>query len=137
MNRRKFFKSMIGGVAVAAAVRTWPFRVFSFPVEIVTGLKAIRFIKAYDVMQDKFVSRYDVLYGFMALSETRSLQLELPRAVESAEMLQANKGFLSLRQIQNFKTMCAKRYGATYFPDELLRWERVRKNEVVQLAVTA
>lgn len=31
MNRRSFFKSMVGGVATAAAVRTFPFRVFSFP----------------------------------------------------------------------------------------------------------
>ena len=31
MNRRNFFRTMIGGVAAAAAVRTWPFRVYSFP----------------------------------------------------------------------------------------------------------
>ena len=31
MNRRSFFRSMVGGVATAAAVRTWPLRVFSFP----------------------------------------------------------------------------------------------------------
>jgi hypothetical protein len=30
MNRRGFLNSLIGGVATAAAVRTWPFRVFSF-----------------------------------------------------------------------------------------------------------
>src|SRR6266700_3270980 len=31
MDRRKFFGMMIGGVAAAAAVRTWPFRIYSFP----------------------------------------------------------------------------------------------------------
>jgi hypothetical protein len=31
MNRRDFFGKMIGGVAAAAAVRAWPFRVYSFP----------------------------------------------------------------------------------------------------------
>ena len=31
MDRRNFLRKMIGGVAVAAAVRTWPFRVYSFP----------------------------------------------------------------------------------------------------------
>jgi hypothetical protein len=36
MNRREFFSTMIGGVAAASAVRTWPFRVFSFPSEIIT-----------------------------------------------------------------------------------------------------
>jgi hypothetical protein len=31
MDRRNFFRTMVGGVTAAAAVRTWPFRVFSFP----------------------------------------------------------------------------------------------------------
>jgi hypothetical protein len=35
MNRRNFLSTLIGGVATAAAVRTFPFRVFSFPSEIV------------------------------------------------------------------------------------------------------
>jgi hypothetical protein len=33
MDRRLFFHSMVGGVAAAAAVRTWPFRVYSFPTD--------------------------------------------------------------------------------------------------------
>lgn len=35
MDRRKFLSTLIGGVAAAAAVRTFPFRVFSFPKEVV------------------------------------------------------------------------------------------------------
>jgi hypothetical protein len=31
MNRRKFLGTLVGGLAGAAAVRTWPFRVYSFP----------------------------------------------------------------------------------------------------------
>lgn len=34
MDRRNFLRSLVGGVATAAAVRSWPFRVFSFPKEI-------------------------------------------------------------------------------------------------------
>ena len=34
MNRRNFLRLMVGGVATAAAVRTFPFRVFSFPSQI-------------------------------------------------------------------------------------------------------
>lgn len=34
MNRRGFLRSLVGGVAATAAVRTFPFRVFSFPAEI-------------------------------------------------------------------------------------------------------
>jgi hypothetical protein len=37
MDRRLFLKNLVGGVAVAAAVRTFPFRVFSFPSEIKVG----------------------------------------------------------------------------------------------------
>src|ERR1700688_3456399 len=31
MDRRYFLRTLIGGVAATAAVRTWPFRVYSFP----------------------------------------------------------------------------------------------------------
>jgi hypothetical protein len=34
MDRRKFLSTLVGGVASGAAVRTFPFRVFSFPKEI-------------------------------------------------------------------------------------------------------
>jgi hypothetical protein len=34
MERRSFLRSLIGGVAAAAAVRTFPFRIYSFPGEI-------------------------------------------------------------------------------------------------------
>jgi hypothetical protein len=34
MNRRNFLSSIIGGVTATAAVRTWPFRVYSFPTTI-------------------------------------------------------------------------------------------------------
>lgn len=33
-DRRSFLCTLVGGVAATAAVRTWPFRVFSFPSEI-------------------------------------------------------------------------------------------------------
>jgi hypothetical protein len=35
MDRRNFLRSLVGGVAASAAVRTFPFRVFSFPTDIV------------------------------------------------------------------------------------------------------
>jgi hypothetical protein len=34
INRRGFIGTMVGGVAASAAVRTWPFRVYSFPTDI-------------------------------------------------------------------------------------------------------
>lgn len=35
LTRRGFLGTLIGGVAAGAAVRTWPFRVFSFPEKVV------------------------------------------------------------------------------------------------------
>ena len=35
MNRRNFLRTLVGGVAASAAVRTWPFRTYFFPKEIV------------------------------------------------------------------------------------------------------
>ena len=36
MKRRNFLSALlVGGISVKAAVRTWPFRVFSFPSKIV------------------------------------------------------------------------------------------------------
>lgn len=34
MNRRSFLRTMVGGLAAGAAVRTWPFRIYSFPIGI-------------------------------------------------------------------------------------------------------
>lgn len=34
LNRRGFLQALVGGVATAAAVRTFPFRVFSFPTAV-------------------------------------------------------------------------------------------------------
>lgn len=34
-SRRNFLRVLVGGIAAEAAVRTWPFRVFSFPSDIV------------------------------------------------------------------------------------------------------
>lgn len=35
MDRRGFLQKLVGGVVAGAAIRTWPFRVYSFPTEIV------------------------------------------------------------------------------------------------------
>lgn len=34
-SRREFIGTLIGGLAAGAAVRSWPFRVFSFPKQII------------------------------------------------------------------------------------------------------
>ncbi len=55
MNRRGFLQLMVGGVATAAAVRTFPFRVYSFPTEVklVTPTTASLFQDVYATGQSK------------------------------------------------------------------------------------
>lgn len=58
MNRRTFFSSMVGGVAATAAVRTWPFRVYSFPQEIVIA-RSLRGSGLEDQTADIFLQILD------------------------------------------------------------------------------
>ena len=71
MNRRQFLGMTIGGVVAGAAVRTWPYRVFSFPstprryVDITRidslDLKywGMKYIKHQFEMADKFMRLID------------------------------------------------------------------------------
>jgi len=61
MNRRSFLGLMVGGVAAAAAVRTYPFRVFSFPTEIKPPNTGPRLSKE---MQDLLKQRLDLVERF-------------------------------------------------------------------------
>lgn len=47
LNRRNFFRLMVGGVAAAAAVREWPFRVYSFPSRVVDESSCVTDIAKY------------------------------------------------------------------------------------------
>ena len=50
MNRRAFLGSLIGGVAATAAVRTWPFRVFSFPSELAAPSSGVEILAANRIL---------------------------------------------------------------------------------------
>jgi hypothetical protein len=77
-SRRNFLRMLIGGVAAGAAVRTWPFRVFSFPSEIVTpdlslGLGDFEIQPMYDFyeMLNSFEPRRQTLFNIPAGHESR------------------------------------------------------------------
>ena len=78
MNRRSFFKRMVVG-GVAAAATQWPFRVYSFPREIVipqsVGPVTIRFVRTFDVNGAKFTNHWDVLYGWGKVYPENKLNL--------------------------------------------------------------
>jgi hypothetical protein len=57
MNRRKFIGLTIGGIAVSAAVRTWPFRVYSFPSAVKLVNSGVNYghpmRRSYDALVDR------------------------------------------------------------------------------------
>jgi hypothetical protein len=57
MNRRHFFNSLIGGIAATAAVRTWPFRVYSFPSDLTWAGTDITVYSQKEL--DDVVSKYE------------------------------------------------------------------------------
>lgn len=52
-DRRAFLRSMVGGIAVAAASRTWPFRVYSFPTNISIASEISALYKLEVIYYDK------------------------------------------------------------------------------------
>lgn len=72
MNRREFLSTLVGGVFVNAAVRTWPFRVFSFPSKIVIPSHRFSFFEMFALngpeMTEFLPSEFDMdLDTFMRL----------------------------------------------------------------------
>jgi hypothetical protein len=83
MNRRNFLGMMIGGVAAAAAVRTFPFRVFSFPKEIARPDRLFMY-RWDDVVRGRSmygVATSSVLFGGAAGGAKRIIQeIEIEKA---------------------------------------------------------
>lgn len=107
MDRRSFFKSIVGGFAATAAVRTFPFRVFSFPKEIILAPNpvSVRFVRCYDLVRARMVNRFDVLYGFG--------QLACPLAIDQAEVINIESGISDIA-MEEFQEKCIKNYVAPF-----------------------
>ena len=64
MKRRNF---LIGGIAASAAVRTWPFRVYSFPSQIAIidfEAEKARFVRLARIAIDEEVARGRIVAPF-------------------------------------------------------------------------
>jgi hypothetical protein len=81
MKRRDFISKLVGGVATAAAVRSWPFRVFSFPSQVAPSpdYMKLRDISLLD-LEPVVRPLYDV-YGIIQSSKLDAPQLFLVRAL--------------------------------------------------------
>lgn len=62
INRRKFLKQLVGGIAVGAVVRTWPFRVFSFPSELVATPMEISSYSSYSIKYSGTINHVDTSF---------------------------------------------------------------------------
>lgn len=60
MNRRNFLSTLVGGVAATAAVRTWPFRVYSFPTEITAPPPLDYYIISWPVISRRWQYGYAI-----------------------------------------------------------------------------
>jgi hypothetical protein len=85
MDRRKFLSTLIGGVASTAAVRTFPFRVFSFPKEAKIAEKAMACEWPAMFGPPKGVALYGSAIGgqprflrMISVEEARSLGFTIP-----------------------------------------------------------
>lgn len=64
VDRRNF---LIGGIAASAVVRTWPFRVYSFPSQIITidyAAEKEKYIRLARTYIDEQVAKYGLLIDF-------------------------------------------------------------------------
>lgn len=65
LDRRNFIQQMIGGIAGTAAVRTWPFRVYSFPTNIVLASSLPAGFVTLELLQEAFAIKGPLHGGFL------------------------------------------------------------------------
>ena len=84
MNRRNFLGLMVGGVAAAAAVRTFPFRVFSFPKQVelygaadVSSLINLTLERVSDQINENLITSEDTLISQFKSGLRRPVAIQL------------------------------------------------------------
>jgi hypothetical protein len=95
ISRRGFLGALVGGVAAAAAVRTWPFRVFSFPIQVTSPtldeINAITLRELSPALADNFfvdtpflqrLRMATLLGSSMPGNEVRITNIEVPTVSE-------------------------------------------------------
>lgn len=83
MERRGFLRTLIGGVAAAAAVRTFPFRVYSFPLEPVVA-DANFFV---DDLFTQYLKMSLAFYNSDPYMNCQIINMELPKIEEKRILL--------------------------------------------------
>lgn len=88
MNRRGFLKMLVGGVAVAAAAPSFPFRVFSFPSDVVQPadyylFSGVELAKSSDAMMARIMEPFfdPSPFHFLAMAQRRALPANINKNV--------------------------------------------------------
>lgn len=95
MDRRKFLGTIVGGVAATAAVRTWPFRVYSFPTNIVTLPRQV--FRYFELVPDgpgTLLVGVEKFFNPWSTFGTRTIVGELPGWGQSPEKTEEFNKFL-------------------------------------------
>jgi hypothetical protein len=106
LDRRKFLSVLGLGATAALAAEAIPFnRVWSFSKQIVLARPCnVRFIRAFDMRENKMICRLDVLYGWN--------EVALPSTVEEGELISVPRESL----VQNAVEELAAKHGANQLP---------------------
>lgn len=97
MDRRNFLRTMVGGLVAGAAVRTWPFRIYSFPSHLGAPNDLFGYVSYLQPGSDIALNnpRHAVgLYGIEAMNE---LTESIDRAAIEAYLHPICYGILSYR----------------------------------------
>ena len=83
-DRRHFLRNLVGGLAATSAVRTWPFRVYSFPTEIIQPkiyplFDEISYTTLADLRDDILIDNFFVDAPWMSKLRQQGWDIRLPR----------------------------------------------------------
>jgi hypothetical protein len=106
LDRRRFLSLLGLGATAALAAEAIPFnRVWSFPKQIVLARPCnVRFIRAFDMRENKMICRLDVLYGWN--------EVAMPSTVEEGELISVPRESL----VQNAVEELAAKHGVNQLP---------------------
>jgi len=85
LDRRHFLRNLVGGIAATAAVRTWPFRVYSFPTEIIhPTFDEITYTTLADLRDQVLIDNFFTDAPWMSKLRQQGWDVRLPRMLHES-----------------------------------------------------